>query len=263
MCAQHAAVEGFARVVLALLDEHDGVPALGELAPDDGPARAGADHDDIALDHVVAFPRGGAEDLIVVTGALRVLDALPLTALRAVDVRRVEVDELEERGEAVGRPAHHGVAIPRAEELLLACGVELVERATRGEDGRRVQQAHGLAERGDHARVEEAHGVFGAEDRALVSGGDLRGAGEDGLGEREGGAHLLGGERSRLRGGHVERDRRQLGGGGRRRRRVRRKIGRRLENLELHGGWLRCRATLGCEHALGEERRGRDPSPER
>ena len=40
--------------VAALLDEHDREPGLGELAPDDRAAGAGADHDDVALDREVA-----------------------------------------------------------------------------------------------------------------------------------------------------------------------------------------------------------------
>src|SRR5690606_10229214 len=39
--------------VVTFLDEHDGEPGLGELAPDHGAARAGADHDDVALDREV------------------------------------------------------------------------------------------------------------------------------------------------------------------------------------------------------------------
>jgi len=55
---ERAAREVRALEVAALLDEHHGEPGLGELAPDDGPARARADHDDVALDREVTLRRG-------------------------------------------------------------------------------------------------------------------------------------------------------------------------------------------------------------
>ena len=50
MRADGAAVERVAAVVLALLDEDDGVAALGELAADDRAAGARAHDDHVALD---------------------------------------------------------------------------------------------------------------------------------------------------------------------------------------------------------------------
>ena len=53
MRADGAAVEGIAPVVLALLDEDDRVPPVGQLVADDGAACACPDDDDLALDRVV------------------------------------------------------------------------------------------------------------------------------------------------------------------------------------------------------------------
>jgi hypothetical protein len=246
VCAKHAAVEGVAGVVLALLDEDDGVAALRELAAHDGAAGAGADDDDVALDHVVALPGGGAVDLREVAGALEVLDGLEAAALRLVDVLLVEVGELEEGREAVHGSAQDGGAVPGAQEGLLAGGVELVEGAAGREHRGAVEEAHGGAEGHQGRGVEDADDVLGAEDGALVRGGDLRGAGEDGLRERERGPELRGRQRGARGGRDVEIDRGSGGGRGLLAGRgvLRGRLsdvrdgarGVRLEDFEVHGG---------------------------
>jgi len=64
------AAEVGARVVVALLEQDDGVALLGELLGGDRAAGAGADDHDVALDGVVAVELGGGGDALHIARTL-------------------------------------------------------------------------------------------------------------------------------------------------------------------------------------------------
>ena len=171
-------------MVLAFLEEDDREPFLGELAPHDAAARAGADDDDVALE-LPALPLARGVHLREPARLLERLDDIELAAHLAVDLAAIEVHELVEQRDEGERRFEDRIALPADEKLFLLGGVERVKGLSRVRDGRHVDRAERGLYRREDRRVELAQDFERALERRLVGRGDLRRARDDGLGERQ------------------------------------------------------------------------------
>ena len=182
---ERAAREVLAIEVLALLDEHDREPGLGELAPDDGAARAGADHHHVALEreiaaelrvHAVAHVRrlglGGGDRGLV--------DAAEPVVQRGI----VEVRQLERGHERAQEEAAERIALaPALEEREPPCGRGARERAAAAEPRDRVEPAEQAGEPGLHGGGQGAREVLDLGHGGLARGRDEPAGGQDRLGD--------------------------------------------------------------------------------
>ena len=108
--------------MLPLFDEHDREPALRELPPDNPAARAGPDHDDVALDVIPLRPVVGPVDLLEPSRLLklRLLGTLPPECFE--DARPVEVHEAVDERYEPERHSKDGVLLPPPDQRVLRCG---------------------------------------------------------------------------------------------------------------------------------------------